>query len=122
MADQDYQWNPDDGPPPDEDAEAASHLHGFLECAVQHFAVHHAGQPLTHGFHLALKRPWRDHGGTPTEATSPGTAAREPRSPGQMPPSLADPEAGGSSGGPTRGGTAASVGRSFPPVLSRFSA
>jgi|SRR6266850_5925906 len=47
MPDREYQWSPDDRPPPDEDAAAAAHLHGFLEYAAQHFSVQHAVRPLT---------------------------------------------------------------------------
>jgi len=42
-----YQWNPDDGPPDDADAAMVAHLHGFLEQAIQAFAVRHVDQPLS---------------------------------------------------------------------------
>ena len=47
MSTHEYQWTPDDGPPDDADAAAAAHLHGFLDQAIQHFAVRHVDQPLT---------------------------------------------------------------------------
>jgi hypothetical protein len=47
MRDPDYAWSEDDRPPPDEDAEAAADLHGFLEHMTVHYSIHHAGRVLT---------------------------------------------------------------------------